>query len=426
MNRDTPIAICLAFALCACSNKDNSMPSQRDMSAVRAKLAFTCVHEADHLPPLDPQADAFFKYALYLEKQDGPKDYNAVARYYRIAAAYGHYKANHNLQLLVSEGFAQSPDAPKETVELVEQLIAAGIPGGYYDMGHYLELGYGVEKDEKKALVYIRKAADLGSAEAQYYVAEKLAPLDRAPDIAKQMRQCATDQGFGEAANTLGIDLMTNNVYDEAVKAFQKGVRAGDTQSAFFLEHGFNAQPSDKMYYLALASDPERSRRYKLIGKFIDANDGLNPKVPDIDQIVPLPPATLPEWDGTFQWQKEQEAAKPPRKPDDKLIERLAKEKNLDPATGLPLAPAKTAKDERAPLGTVVRTGEVCPQSGVWCDKHWVSVSYDATRHFRKGETMPQLVMDDRRPIPFLDMLLGMRKHRTHADWSLVSYDEQA
>jgi uncharacterized protein len=61
----------------------------------------------------------------------------------------------------------------------------------------------------------------------------------------------------------------------------------------------------------------------------------------DIDKIVPLPSAELLAWDGTFQWQKELGAAKPPQKPDDNLVERLAREKNLDPATGLPLAPAK-------------------------------------------------------------------------------------
>jgi hypothetical protein len=62
----------------------------------------------------------------------------------------------------------------------------------------------------------------------------------------------------------------------------------------------------------------------------------------------------------------------------------------------------------------------------VWCDKHWASVSYDATQRFRKGETMPQLVMDDRRPIALLDTLFGMRKHRTNANWSLVSYSDEA
>jgi TPR repeat protein len=378
--RSTSIAICLALALCACSNKDNPMPTQAEWSAVRAKLAFTCVHEADHLPPLDPQADTLFKYALFLEKKPGPKDFDAAARYYRIAAAYGHYKANHNLQLLVSTGQASSPHAATETVDLAEQLIAAGIPGGYYDMGHYLELGYGVKQDERKARIYFRKAADLGSPEGQYYVGDLLSGKDRAPDISRQMMECATDQGYGKAASYLAVDLMTDKQYSQAVLAFQKGVAAGDAASAFALQYGLDSDPSDKLYYIGLSKDSERTRRYGLIWNFLDAHQGLNPKVPDIDQIVPLPPAQLPEWDGTFQWQKEQDAANPPQRPEEKLVERLAREMNLDPATGLPLALAKSAKDERAPLGTVARTGEVCPRSGVWCGKHWASVRYAATR----------------------------------------------
>jgi hypothetical protein len=101
------------------------------------------------------------------------------------------------------------------------------------------------------------------------------------------------------------------------------------------LANGFSSNPSDKLYYLGVKNDSERSRRYKQVGKFIDDNDGLNPKLPDLNQIVPLPPAKLPEWDGTFQWQKQQDAARPPQKPDEKLVERLAREKNLDPATGI-------------------------------------------------------------------------------------------
>ncbi|MEM5310143.1 sel1 repeat family protein [Paraburkholderia sp. JHI869] len=424
MKRTTFIAG-LAVIASACSNKENAVPSQSDWSAVRANLAFICVHEADHLPLLNSDAVQLFKYGRYLEKKDGPKDYAAMARYYRIAAAHGHYKANNNLQQLVSTGLAPSPDAPNETLDLAELLIEAGVPGGYYDMGHYLELGYGVKQDNEKALRYFRKAADLGSPEAQYYVGDLLSPRDRAPAISRQMMECATDQGYGKAAKYLGIDLKTDKLYSEAVQAFQKGAESGDAESISFLEDGFNTQPSDLLNYMALPVDPERSRRYKLIGDFIDNNDGLNPKVPDIDQIVPLPPAKLPEWDGTFQWQKEQDAAKPPKKPDEELVSRLAKEKNLDPATGLPLGPAKSAKARRVPLGTVVRTGEVCPIDGVWCDHHWASVSYEATRHFRKGETMPQLVMDNRRPVALLDTLLGMRQYRTDANWSLVSYDER-
>lgn len=150
------------------------------------------------------------------------------------------------------------------------------------------------------------------------------------------MSQCAAHQGLGKAANYLGIDFATDQLFPDAVKAFQMGVAAGDTQSALALREGCNGpSESDRLNYLALPHDPERSRRYKLIGDLIDANDGLNPKVPDINQIVPLPPAKLPKWDGTFQWQKEQDAAKPLHKPDENLVEHLAREKNLDPATGI-------------------------------------------------------------------------------------------
>ncbi|MGF6764454.1 hypothetical protein P3T24_004788 [Paraburkholderia sp. GAS33] len=400
------------------------MPTQAEWSAVRAKLVFTCVHEADHLPPLDPRADTLFKYALFLEKKPGPKDFNAAARYYRIAAAYGHYKANHNLQLLVSTGQASSPHAATETIDLAEQLIAAGIPGGYYDMGHYLELGYGVKQDERKARIYFRKAADLGSPEAQAYVGKLLEPKDRAPEVARQMRYCAVDQGNRDAANELGIDLMTDQLYPEALNVFQKGAAAGDATSASFLQYGFDAKPSDKLYFIGENQDPERSRRYGLIWKFLSDHDGLNPKVPDIDQIVPLPPAKLPEWDGTFQWQKEQDAAQPPQKPAEALVAKLAREKNLDPATGLPLPPTK--KDNRLPLGATARTNEFCPQDGVWRAKQWAGFSPDATQRIGKGEIMPRLTITQPRAIPGLDALLGMRQHHTDVTWSLVAYSDEA
>jgi uncharacterized protein len=342
------LVVLLASLACACT-KENPLTSLPDLSAVRANLAFTCVHEADHLPPLDSDADQLFKYARWLQKQDGPKDFSDIARYYRIAAAHDHYKANTNLQALVSTGLADSPNAQKETVDLAVQLVKQGVPGGYYDIAHYLELGYGLMQDSVTALRYFRKAADLGSPDAQYYLAEKLDPIDAAPEVALQMYLCAADQGHGKAATSMAIGRSTEKFYAEALKAFQQGVMAGNRQAAWALENGFEVTPQNRvLYYLDVENDPERSRRYKAIGKFLDDNEGLNPKVPDVDQIVPLPPAQLPAWDGTFQWQKEQDAAKPPQKPAESLVAKLAREKNLDPATGLPLAPAKTAEAERS------------------------------------------------------------------------------
>jgi len=308
-----------------------------DLASVRANLAFTCAHEADRLPALDPEADQLFKYARYLQTRSGPKDFDEVARYYRIAAAHGHYKANSNLQLLVSRGLASSPHPSKESIDLASQLIDAEVPSGYYDVGYYLKLGYGLKQDEEMALRYFRKAADLGNAEAQFYVGDLLTPLDKAPDVGKDMWRCATNQGHGPAAGSLGSYSAAQGIFTEAVEAFQKGVAAGDSMSASFLQHGFEGPPPDeRLYYLALSNDPERSRRYAFIKKFLKQNDGRNPKLPDIDQIVPLPPAKLPPWDGTFQWERERDANQP-SKPSDELINRLSQAKQLDPATGLPL-----------------------------------------------------------------------------------------
>uniref|UniRef100_UPI0038BC5014 SEL1-like repeat protein n=1 Tax=Herbaspirillum lusitanum TaxID=213312 RepID=UPI0038BC5014 len=322
--------------LFACTREERAQPELPPIDAVKANLEFTCTHQVNSFPVLNSDADQLFSYARYLEKRGHHEDGDDIARYYRIAVAHGHYKANGNLQRLISEGSARSPYAQNEVTALASQLIGQGIPGGYYDIGHYLEHGYGFKRDREMALRYFRKAADLGSPEAQFYIAEILAPADIAPDVAKQMRQCAMDQGHLAAANTLGINLTNDSHYTLAVEAFQTGVKNGDPQSAFFLQNGFNGPlSSERLFYLALAKDSERSWRYKLIGEFLDRNDGRNPKVPDIDQIVPLPPAKLPPWDGTFQWQKEQDAAVPPEKPSDELINRLSKEKNLDPATGL-------------------------------------------------------------------------------------------
>ena len=425
MRRGILVAL-LASLVCACT-KVNPLSSLPDLSAVRANLAFTCVHEADHLPPLDPDANQLFRYGRWLQKQDGPKDFDDIARYYRIAAAHDHYKANTNLQALVSTGLADSPDAPKETIDLAAQLVKQGVPGGYYDIAHYLELGYGLKQNSETALRYFRKAADLGSPDAQYYLAEKLDPIDAAPEVALQMYRCSADQGHGKAATSLAIGRKTDKFYAEAVRAFQQGIMAGNSQAASFLENGFKGPPpDDRLYYLAVQNDPERSHRYEVIGKFLDDNEGLNPKVPDIDQIVPLPPAKLPPWDGTFQWEKEQAAAVAPQKPSDALVEKLAREKSLDPATGLRVRTAHEKElESRVPLGTLVRPGEVCPQDGVWCVRGFASVSYDATRRFRKGETMPPLALKDPRPIPGLDWLLGMRVYRTNEEWSLKAYVEE-
>ncbi|MEC4774235.1 DUF6396 domain-containing protein [Burkholderia cenocepacia] len=428
----TLIGLLVLAGLSACSKAD-TLPGQPELANVRANLAFTCIHEADRLPALNPDAETLFRYGRYLQTRDGPKDYDEVARYYRIAAAHGHYKANHNVQQLVSQGLANSPNAAHEAVEWASQLVNQGVPIGYYDIGYYLKSGYGLKQNQELALKYIRKAADLGNPDAQYYVAGLLAPHDRAPDIARQMRRCAADQGHGRAAYELAINLEGRGDFHGALLAYQKGVAAGVSGTAMSLEEAFLEPESvDKRFALDVPKDPERSRRYQLIGEFLDNNTLANPKVPDVDQIVPLPPAKLPPWDGTFEWEKQR--AQVPPKPSDELMNRLAKEKHLDPATGWPLsADTKTSQTAapgeavaRLPLGSTARTGTRCPEGGVWCAQLRPGVQAETTRTFAKGEVLPMIDFYEPRALAWLDRVMGERRLTTEVVWKLTAYEDKA
>ena len=54
--------------------------------------------------------------------------------------------------------------------------------------------------------------------------------------------------------------------------------------------------------YLAHKPDAERQPHYKKIARFLSGYDYPSPKAPDLDQIVPLPPAKPPKWDGKIEF----------------------------------------------------------------------------------------------------------------------------
>jgi hypothetical protein len=91
---------------------------------------------------------------------------------------------------------------------------------------------------------------------------------------------------------------------------------------------------ADPVRGLGQAADDERAARYEKISEFLSRYDYLNAKVPEIDAIVPLPPAQLPPWDGKFQWLEAHNANVPPPLPSEQRIAEMAKAKGLDPKTG--------------------------------------------------------------------------------------------
>ena len=328
------------------------------MEQLQANLEFVCKHEEK--PELSQETQQLYNYALYHDLHNmwtgkrGDAVWNGLARYYRIAAMNGDYKANIRLQYLLKSGRISS-DMPQTEVHNLNEELAKQLPAtAYYNLYGYLDVGYGVRTEKDGKYAYLRKAADLGSREAQYVVADILGDINDEEtlqmrlEIIEKLRTCASEQGLGKASNSLGIGFIIDKEYAKALEAFHQGVKNGDSQSALQLANGFNekTRPDDKLNFINLQPDLERSYRYKIIEDYLYEKDYLQPKVPDLDDIVPLPPAPLPEWDGKIAFQRWFEGEAPP-KPDEALVRRLAwqaglnGDTGLDEKTGMPKKPTK-------------------------------------------------------------------------------------
>ncbi|WP_418067332.1 sel1 repeat family protein [Rodentibacter caecimuris] len=340
------------------TQEEKQKMNQNTMEQLQAGLAFVCKHEEK--PELSAETQQLYNYALYHDLHNmwtgkrGDAVWNGLARYYRIAALNGDYKANIRLQYLLKSGRISS-DMPQTEVHNLNEELAQQLPAtAYYNLYGYLDVGYGVRTEKDGKYAYLRKAADLGSREAQYVVGDILTDINDEETrslrlkIYEQLLSCSSEQGLGKASDMLGIRLQRKQEYQQALEVFHQGVKNGESQSALQLSNGFSEKtgPDDKLYFLNLQPDSERSRRYKVIWDYLSGKDYLQPKVPDLDDIVPLPPAPLPEWDGKIAFQRWFEGDAPP-KPSEALMMKLANQagvrvdNGLDLETGLPKKPKK-------------------------------------------------------------------------------------
>ena len=336
-----------------CYAKEQEQQRKTQMAQLEqlAALEFTCKKE--ELPPLSEETQQLYNYALYHDLHNmwtgnkGDEVWNSLARYYRIAAANGDYKANVRLQYLLNTGRI-STDMPQTEVHNLNEELAKQLPAtAYYNLYGYLDVGYGVRTEEGGKYAYLRKAADLGSREAQYTVAEMLADIEDSEEtqeafkfrlnLVEQLWACASEQGLGEASGNLGSFLRLDKRYDEALKVSHQGVKNGDSISALVLSHAFESEvQADNLNFLDVSPDDERVKRYHMISSYLSRYDYLQPKVPDLDEIVPLPPAKLPKWDGKIAFQRWYEGEAPP-KPSEALMQKLANQAGLRVDNGLDL-----------------------------------------------------------------------------------------
>lgn len=309
----------------ACSMND--LPRNMSLKAFDPhRPDFVCKHEADVVPPIDPEAEQWLQQGLVLTNGTlwpDQRDYKGAVQLWQKAADRKHWKAMLNLANAYAQGEGVQRDT-EHAVQIIEQAMKLGIPAAFDVMGSYHMNGVGVKSDASRAYAFWELAADMGSANAQAYLGEKLTALyDNPPSfwgnrkVGMKMLECGMAQGNGKAAFELGVetngdDSKLHENYGRALRIFHEGVKFGSAESASWLGSAFSSGEAVALHM----KDPARSERYRVLAKALDLDSDL--RLPNLDKVLPLPPARLPMWDG----KKESliEAAKavvptPPAKP---------------------------------------------------------------------------------------------------------------
>lgn len=308
--------IILAFLLPGCSGKDHSkdaaLPRFTKLEAFKPhRAAFVCKHEADVNPPISAEAEALFQQALMLDNHDlwpQQRDYPRVAALYEQAMKLGHWKAQFNLAGLYLRGIGVPQDIEK-AISLTEDLMQKGVPAAWDNMGAYYMGGVGsLEQDATVAYAFWQKAADMGSMAAQTYIGAKLlAASDQPPEawanrnVGMKMLECAYAQEYAKAAYELGMEYTVLGRADktkkaQALKYFQQAIIWGSQEAANALASDFDLGPSDKTSSVVAEVDKSRSERYAILSDALSRNPDL--RFPNLDKVLPLPPAKLPLWNG--------------------------------------------------------------------------------------------------------------------------------
>ena len=291
----------------ACTMHSN-LPRNMNLKAFDPhRASFACKHEADVVPPIDPEAQQWFLQgmaATSYDKWDSDRDYKNAAELWQKAADRQHWKAMINLANAYAHGEGVDYDTEK-AVLIIEQAMKLGIPAAYDAMGTYHMEGLGVKQDASRAYAFWQLAADMGNPNAMAYLGRKLrGTYDNSTTgvwanraVSFKMLECGFAQGNGQSAYELGIILDGKQAelgedYARALKVFHEGVKLGNAGCAGWLSGTFRS--GEPM--VNGIKDIARADRYSRLGDALLRNPDL--RLPNLDKVLPLPPADLPKWNG--------------------------------------------------------------------------------------------------------------------------------
>ncbi|REG61372.1 TPR repeat protein [Paraburkholderia sp. BL6669N2] len=332
---------------------------------------FTCLHQDQHVPPVDPQAELWFQQALVLDNPDiyyKDRDYPKIYQLYQQAAQRNHWKSMLNLASLILSDYAVPEHDPEVAIRWVEKAMQLGVPDAYDMMGTYHQNGMIRGGDATSAYAFFQRAADMGSPSAMTFLGYKIAGTYDDPEgefwgnlpIGRQMLECALAQGYGDAADKLGLIYARPNTSEakfRALRVLHEGVKLGSAECANSLFSEFDGLGLASGTNLIGRIDKARAERYSQIGNALEHYQGRL-KLPNLDKVLPLPPAPLPKWDGNKQTLID--AAKtviPPAKPKSASHAALqGREQMPEGHSVMPLAESAYS----------VHGGQRVPETGYW------------------------------------------------------------
>ena len=296
----------------------------------RDAAEFTCRHQAASAPALKPQAQAWHEQALTLTSGDrwaNERDWPQAMKLWEQAMAQGHWKATLMWLQVARTGagvdsergrFRVEPEPPETVVAGMETLMRQGVADAFFWMGEFHGSGYGVDFSIDREWAFYELAADMGSPLAQTEIAKSLRLGNRdmeQPRVAEwanwplmlKLLECAHPQGYGAASYQLGLKLNVatqdpaelfppsttpEEQYAHALQVLHDGVKFGGEDAANYLSTKFFAGAPLVRHFI----DPARGERYSALGDALWRNPDL--RFPNLDKVLPLPPAQLPQWDG--------------------------------------------------------------------------------------------------------------------------------
>ncbi|KRU91276.1 Sel1 repeat-containing protein [Pseudomonas aeruginosa] len=264
--------------------------------------SFVCVNEKDHLPPLDSQADVWYREAAALAKPDTLRPWGRIVELYSKAVERGHWKAMHNLANLYRTGWPGGVEKDtQKALDLYQKMIDLNIPQGFYDMGAMIGNRAGVKNPATDGLTFLDKAASLGNPPALTELGKLYIYVVKNKDLGLAYTHCAASQGYSPANYELGAyyKIVAHN-FPRAASYYLLAASQGNDDAAFFLSRVFGNKtpPASAMWYVP---NEELHKAYYSIYKKLEADPDL--RFPNLMKEHPLPPhptqgydADRPDW----------------------------------------------------------------------------------------------------------------------------------